>query len=55
MLHVSRVAPPLGLGQGLIRLLQFSGQLSNDNHLVSSFLRLLSTFSLTLISFRILC
>lgn len=30
------MAPPLGLGQGLTRLLQFSGQLSNENPLVSS-------------------
>ena len=47
MLYMSRVAPPLGLGQGLIRLLQFSGQLSNENPSVSSLPRLLSTFSLT--------
>ena len=32
---MSRVAPPVGLGQGLTRLLQFSGQLSNENPLVS--------------------
>jgi hypothetical protein len=54
MLCMSRVAAPLGLGQGLTRLLQFSGQLSNENHLVSSLPRLLSTFPLTLILPRIL-
>ena len=52
MLYMSRVAAPLGLGQGLTRLLQFSGQLAseNENLNVSSLPRLLSTFPLTLIS-----
>jgi len=38
MLYMSRMAPPLGLGQGLVRLLQFSGVLSSENTNVSLFL-----------------
>ena len=54
MLYMSRVAAPLGLGQGLVRLLQFSGQLSNENPHVSSLPCLLSTTRL-LFSLRVLC